>query len=78
MLITSGSHRKQKDSRQVRKNKLFQWHIFNEEVDIFFSLIGFSGVIRQDLNHLLIPNGWRLGGLVSNHCPVWAELTLAP
>jgi len=31
------------------------------------------GVVRQGLSHLAIPNGWTWGGMVSGHCPVWAE-----
>lgn len=31
------------------------------------------GVIRDGLTHPSIPDGWRWNGLVSDHCPVWAE-----
>ncbi|KAL5021060.1 hypothetical protein ScPMuIL_000215 [Solemya velum] len=33
-----------------------------------------SGVIRQGLTSPWIPDGWKWGGVVSDHCPVWAEL----
>lgn len=32
-----------------------------------------TGVIRDGLTHPYIPNGWLWNGLVSDHCPVWAE-----
>ncbi|GCB62788.1 endonuclease/exonuclease/phosphatase family domain-containing protein 1-like [Scyliorhinus torazame] len=31
------------------------------------------GVIRQGLSSPWIPNGWKWGGIVSQHCPVWME-----
>jgi len=34
---------------------------------------GQAGVVREDLTHRSIPDGWRWNGLVSDHCPVWAE-----
>lgn len=34
---------------------------------------GYSGVIRDGLSSPWIPNGWSWGGLISDHCPVWAE-----
>lgn len=34
---------------------------------------GKSGVIRERLTHPSIADGWRWNGLVSDHCPVWAE-----
>lgn len=33
-----------------------------------------SAVVREGLSSPLIPNGWTLGGVVSNHCPVYTEL----
>ena len=38
-------------------------------------LYGFSsaGVVREGLTHPSIPDGWRWNGVVSDHCPVWAE-----
>ncbi|GFW71146.1 hypothetical protein TNCV_91891 [Trichonephila clavipes] len=36
--------------------------------------IGRSGVISDGLSHLAIPDGWKWGGTVSKHFPVWAEL----
>ncbi|XP_054710451.1 endonuclease/exonuclease/phosphatase family domain-containing protein 1-like [Uloborus diversus] len=35
---------------------------------------GRSGVVLNGLSHLAIPNGWKWGGSVSKHCPVWAEV----
>ncbi|CAC5357515.1 Endonuclease/exonuclease/phosphatase family domain-containing protein 1 [Mytilus coruscus] len=35
---------------------------------------GYSGVVREGLTSPLIPKGWAWGGVVSDHCPVWAEL----
>lgn len=43
---------------------------------IFFYL-GHSGVICEGLNHLAIPDGWKWGGRVSEHCPVWAEIYIS-
>ncbi|KAK9511243.1 hypothetical protein O3M35_005837 [Rhynocoris fuscipes] len=37
---------------------------------------GENGVIRNGLNHLAIPKGWNWNGVVSDHCPVWAQLTI--
>ncbi|GIY32136.1 hypothetical protein CEXT_538371 [Caerostris extrusa] len=34
---------------------------------------GRSGVISNGLSHLAIPDGWKWGGTVSKHFPVWAE-----
>lgn len=35
---------------------------------------GKSGVIRERLTHPSIPDGrWSWNGVVSDHCPVWAE-----
>lgn len=31
------------------------------------------GVIRQGLSSPWIPDGWKWGGIVSQHCPVWIE-----
>ncbi|XP_072135208.1 endonuclease/exonuclease/phosphatase family domain-containing protein 1-like [Mobula birostris] len=31
------------------------------------------GVIRQGLSSPWIPDGWKWGGIVSEHCPVWIE-----
>ncbi|XP_078067248.1 endonuclease/exonuclease/phosphatase family domain-containing protein 1-like [Mustelus asterias] len=31
------------------------------------------GVVRQGLSSPWIPNGWKWGGIVSQHCPVWME-----
>ena len=31
-------------------------------------------MIREGLTSPWIPNGWGWGGLVSDHCPVWAEV----
>jgi hypothetical protein len=39
-------------------------------------ITGISGVVRQGLTHLAIPNGWNWGGPTSPFCPVWAELFL--
>eukprot|EP00062_Callorhinchus_milii_P019972 gi/632975106/ref/XP_007904041.1/ PREDICTED: endonuclease/exonuclease/phosphatase family domain-containing protein 1-like [Callorhinchus milii] len=35
---------------------------------------GRSGVIRQGLSSPWIPDGWKWGGVVSEHCPVWTEI----
>ncbi|XP_055891555.1 endonuclease/exonuclease/phosphatase family domain-containing protein 1-like [Biomphalaria glabrata] len=34
---------------------------------------GFSNVIREGLTSTWIPNGWTWGGVVSDHCPVYAQ-----
>lgn len=34
---------------------------------------GHSDVIREGLTSPWIPKGWSWGGVVSDHCPVWAE-----
>ncbi|XP_033754676.1 endonuclease/exonuclease/phosphatase family domain-containing protein 1-like [Pecten maximus] len=34
---------------------------------------GYSAVVREGLSSPWIPNGWSWGGLISDHCPVWAE-----
>jgi len=39
---------------------------------------GLCNVIRGGLSHLAIPNGWHWNGSVSDHCPVWAQLTSSP
>ncbi|CAF4600445.1 unnamed protein product [Rotaria sp. Silwood1] len=36
-----------------------------------------SGIIRDNLTNIWIPNGWALGGLVSDHCPIWMEFDLS-
>ncbi|CAF3935192.1 unnamed protein product, partial [Rotaria sp. Silwood2] len=38
---------------------------------------GNTGVIRDNLTNFWIPNGWTLGGLVSDHCPIWMEFNLS-
>lgn len=50
--------------------------LFNSKVDK--QRTGDSGVIKQGLTHLAIPNGWSWGGLVSPYCPVWIELYVNP
>ncbi|XP_012254094.2 endonuclease/exonuclease/phosphatase family domain-containing protein 1-like [Athalia rosae] len=35
---------------------------------------GYSGIIRRGLTHLGIPRGWKWGGAVSSHCPVWCQI----
>ncbi|GFT50300.1 hypothetical protein NPIL_444892 [Nephila pilipes] len=53
---------------------------WSEESHIWSSLSvrkifsGRSGVIGDGLSHLAIPDGWKWGGTVSKHFPVWAEL----
>lgn len=53
---------------------------WNEESHIWSSsnvrklFTGRSGVICEGLSHLAIPDGWKWGGRVSDHCPVWAEV----
>ncbi|GFQ94066.1 hypothetical protein TNCT_113161 [Trichonephila clavata] len=53
---------------------------WSEESHIWSSLSvrkifsGRSGVISDGLSHLAIPDGWKWGGAVSKHFPVWAEL----
>lgn len=37
---------------------------------------GESGIVRNGLCHLAIPKGWNWNGAVSDHCPVWAQVTL--
>lgn len=37
-------------------------------------LCGYYGVLRQGLCHMAIPHGFRWGGSVSEHCPVWMEM----
>lgn len=39
---------------------------------------GHFSVVRAGLSHLAIPHGWRWGGLVSAHCPVWCEMYSCP
>lgn len=39
---------------------------------------GASGIIKQGLSHLAIPNGWSWGGLASPYSPVWIELFVDP
>lgn len=38
---------------------------------------GQSGVIREGLTSPWIPDGWSWGGVASNQCPVWIEITLS-
>ena len=38
-----------------------------------FSFFVFAEVVREGLTHPSIPDGWRWNGVVSDHCPVWAE-----
>jgi hypothetical protein len=40
--------------------------------------LGVSGMVRQGLNHLAIPQGWMWGGSASEHCPVWCEVYTEP
>ncbi|GIX91711.1 hypothetical protein CDAR_4801 [Caerostris darwini] len=53
--------------------------IWQEDSHIWSSLnvrkifSGRSGVISDGLSHLAIPDGWKWGGTVSKHFPVWAE-----
>lgn len=35
---------------------------------------GNSGVVRDGLSSHWIPDGWKWGGFVSDHCPVYVEL----
>ncbi|XP_052817075.1 endonuclease/exonuclease/phosphatase family domain-containing protein 1-like [Mya arenaria] len=35
---------------------------------------GNCGVIREGLTSPWIPAGWKWGGVVSDHCPIWAQL----
>ncbi|KAK7114022.1 endonuclease/exonuclease/phosphatase family domain-containing protein 1-like [Littorina saxatilis] len=35
---------------------------------------GKAGVVREGLTSPWIPNGWKWGGVVSDHCPVYTEL----
>ncbi|XP_046426088.1 endonuclease/exonuclease/phosphatase family domain-containing protein 1-like isoform X2 [Neodiprion fabricii] len=35
---------------------------------------GHSGIVKQGLTHLGIPRGWKWGGAVSTHCPVWCQI----
>jgi hypothetical protein len=35
-----------------------------------------SGVIRDNLSSMWIPAGWKWGGLVSEHCPIWTEFNI--
>lgn len=37
-------------------------------------LCGYWGIVSQGLCHMAIPHGFRWGGAVSPHCPVWVEL----
>lgn len=37
-------------------------------------LTGVSGVVKQGLVHLAIPNGWSWGGPASHYCPIYVEL----
>lgn len=39
---------------------------------------GFSGIVKQGLTHLGIPRGWKWGGPVSSHCPVWCQIYTQP
>ena len=59
------------------------WPLMSQTVHSFFenstalvsaSFFFFStGVVREGLTHPSIPDGWRWNGVVSDHCPVWAE-----
>ncbi|XP_033117222.1 endonuclease/exonuclease/phosphatase family domain-containing protein 1-like [Anneissia japonica] len=40
-------------------------------------LTGNTGICRENLTHPLIPNGWSLNGVVSNSCPIWADMYTA-
>ena len=43
-------------------------------VTVTLLLLSFlTGVVKDGLTHPSIPDGWRWNGLVSDHCPVWAE-----
>lgn len=44
------------------------------DVSMADRLCGYWGVVRQGLCHMAIPNGFRWGGSVSQHCPVWVEM----
>ena len=35
--------------------------------------LGVCGVVREGLSSPWIPNGWKWGGVVSDHCPIFAE-----
>lgn len=35
---------------------------------------GRKGVVRSGLSNPWIPNGWKWGGLASDHCPIYADL----
>lgn len=48
----------------------------NSETQLQFT--GVSGMVRQGLNHLAIPQGWMWGGSASEHCPVWCEVYTEP
>nr|XP_042910215.1 endonuclease/exonuclease/phosphatase family domain-containing protein 1 [Parasteatoda tepidariorum]XP_042910216.1 endonuclease/exonuclease/phosphatase family domain-containing protein 1 [Parasteatoda tepidariorum] len=54
--------------------------LWQEESHIWSSLnirkyfTGRSGVVVNGLSHLAIPDGWKWGGIVSKHCPIWAEI----
>lgn len=50
--------------------------LFNSKVDI--QRTGASGIIKQGLTHLAIPNGWSWGGSVSPYNPIWIELFVNP
>uniref|UniRef100_UPI00398EE67D endonuclease/exonuclease/phosphatase family domain-containing protein 1-like n=1 Tax=Pristiophorus japonicus TaxID=55135 RepID=UPI00398EE67D len=44
---------------------------WNQQAQVAYT--GRWGVIRQGLSSPWIPNGWKWGGIVSQHCPVWIE-----
>lgn len=48
----------------------------NAEAQLQFT--GIWGIVQQGLTHLAIPHGWKWGGAVSIHCPVWCELFTQP
>ncbi|XP_048461587.1 endonuclease/exonuclease/phosphatase family domain-containing protein 1-like isoform X2 [Rhincodon typus] len=45
---------------------------WNQEVANAYT--GRWGVIRQGLSSPWIPDGWKWGGVISQHCPVWMEI----
>lgn len=49
----------------VIKKKVFEWT---------FVCVGVSGVVREGLTSPWIPDGWRWGGTVSDHCPIFTQL----
>ncbi|XP_060694228.1 endonuclease/exonuclease/phosphatase family domain-containing protein 1-like [Hemiscyllium ocellatum] len=65
--INTNISSKDKDSDFTQGN--IWW---NQEVANAYT--GRWGVIRQGLNSPWIPDGWKWGGVVSQHCPVWMEI----